>query len=381
MIAAMFAFHGGLATRRGNEMSRPQALFTAVNAGTLTGFQQARGTNEYSDAGQLIVAALTVAGIVFALLAAGTAVTRVAGIACSDRKLFLATVIGIAVAAAVGVLALRGPDRSAADAAFDGVSALGGVGLFLGRMPAGNSPVVLVVMVPLVVLGSFGSCAWVDLWESVRRRKACSAHTRTTLSATAIVFLILTVLLVASSSLAWSGRFPSFAEARDTSLNAVRTAAMSRTAAFPFQSLGDLSRPDQWLILLGMLIGGAPGGAGGGLKVTTLAVIVTAAASSLRGSGVRRVLGQALVWVGVYLALVFGTLLILLGTEPQMPGDRLLFLAVGSVGNVGLSHDPVTISDAGLYTLSVVMILGRVAPVLALWWAADLAAVPEVAVD
>ena len=38
-----------------------------------------------------------------------------------------------------------------------------------------------------------------------------------------------------------------------------------------------------------------------------------------------------------------------------MRGDRLLFLAASALGNVGLSHDRVVPSTAGLYVLSATM--------------------------
>jgi Trk-type K+ transport system membrane component len=74
------------------------------------------------------------------------------------------------------------------------------------------------------------------------------------------------------------------------------------------------------------------------------------------------------------------TMMMLLITEPQMPADRLLFLSFSAVGNVGLSHDPLTVSDGGLYVLSASMLAGRIAPVLILWWMATTTAAPEIAV-
>jgi Trk-type K+ transport system membrane component len=48
----------------------------------------------------------------------------------------------------------------------------------------------------------------------------------------------------------------------------------------------------------------------------------------------------ALVWLGGYALLVFATLLALLATNPDQPADRLIFLVVSAVSNVGLSHNP-----------------------------------------
>jgi Trk-type K+ transport system membrane component len=79
-------------------------------------------------------------------------------------------------------------------------------------------------------------------------------------------------------------------------------------------------------------------------------------------------MGIALVWLAMYAGVLLASLLALLMSEPQMPADRLLFLATSALGNVGLSHDPVSVSDVGLAVLSTTMLIGRIAPVLILWW-------------
>ncbi len=65
---------------------------------------------------------------------------------------------------------------------------------------------------------------------------------------------------------------------------------------------------------------------------------------------------------------MFGTLLALLATNPDQPGDRLLFLAVSAASNVGLAHNPVTIVGSGMFVLSGTMLLGRILPLVILWW-------------
>ncbi len=64
-------------------------------------------------------------------------------------------------------------------------------------------------------------------------------------------------------------------------------------------------------------------------------------------------------------------LLLLLWQVPQMPADQLLFLSVSAASNVGLSHDTLSLVLAPLYTLCLVMFLGRIGPVLVLWWMAE----------
>jgi Trk-type K+ transport system membrane component len=56
---------------------------------------------------------------------------------------------------------------------------------------------------------------------------------------------------------------------------------------------------------------------------------------------------------------------------PQVPSDQLLFLSVSAAGNVGLSHDALSLVVGPLFTLSLLMIAGRALPLLVLWWTAE----------
>ena len=129
-----------------------------------------------------------------------------------------------------------------------------------------------------------------------------------------------------------------------------------------------------------MLVGASPGGTGGGLKSTTLAELFRGVRRTLRGESPGRPFGIAMVWVGTYLGLVLVSVLALASTEKQLPGDRVLFLTVSALSNVGLSHDPVALTIPGAYFLSAMMLAGRMTPLLILWWMADTAQGAEVAV-
>ena len=91
------------------------------------------------------------------------------------------------------------------------------------------------------------------------------------------------------------------------------------------------------------------------------------------GDAPGRVFVAALAWIGAYGSLVFAGTVGLLATEPGQPADRLLFLVVSAASNVGLSQNPVSTTGNGLFILSAVMLLGRVLPLAALWWAVAVA--------
>src|SRR5687767_11250624 len=65
---------------RGNEMSRDRAIFTVLNAVTLTGFQQTTSVGDYRWPGQAMVLVLIVGGSLFTMIAGGVAVARIAGL-------------------------------------------------------------------------------------------------------------------------------------------------------------------------------------------------------------------------------------------------------------------------------------------------------------
>jgi trk system potassium uptake protein TrkH len=132
--------------------------------------------------------------------------------------------------------------------------------------------------------------------------------------------------------------------------------------------------------MLLMAIGAGPAGTGGGLKTTTAYELVRGAYRALRARPVSRVFGFAMMWLGIYALLVLSTTIVLVSTEPQLAADQILFTAISAVSNVGLSYAPISITGDGLYALSISMMLGRIVPLVILWWAALTAHDADVAV-
>jgi Trk-type K+ transport system membrane component len=132
-------------------------------------------------------------------------------------------------------------------------------------------------------------------------------------------------------------------------------------------------RPGHWVLMLLMAVGGVSGAAAGGIKLTTLWAIFTGTRTTLRGGAPGRVFSIALLWIAIYGLLAFVTVLCLLATEPGQPGDRLLFLVISAVSNVGLAQNPVSIVKEGMFVLCVAMLLGRILPLAILWWVVEVA--------
>jgi trk system potassium uptake protein TrkH len=370
-------FRSGAATVKGNDLSPQRALFAAVNAATLTGFQERTSLNEYTPAGQWLTLGLTLTGIWFSFIAGGMAVVRIARLGFSDARIVLWSLGTTALVAFIGGPMLLGDGRGLFAATFDALSAFGNSGLYAGRLLGDGAWQSHLVLLPLALIGGLGLPVIMELWERSRGRggEGLSPHTQSVLAWTAGVYIVAALLLLA---LQWPDN--SFIAWRHTLATVSREVINARSAGFPFDFATYWPRVVQWVTIGLMIIGAAPAGTGGGVKVTTLGVITAGTRDALRDRSAGRLFGIALVWLAVYILMLGVALLVLLTTEPQMPGDRLLFLAASALGNVGISHDPIALSQAGWYALSATMLAGRVAPVLMLWWVVDTAPSAEIAV-
>jgi Trk-type K+ transport system membrane component len=119
-----------------------------------------------------------------------------------------------------------------------------------------------------------------------------------------------------------------------------------------------------------MAVGASSAGTGGGIKITTLAVLFTGLLHTFRRRQPGRLFAVAATWVGIYCLIAFLCLIALLVTQPQLAPDRLLFMSISALSNVGLSKDPISLTGPGLYILSITMLLGRLIPLAILWWTA-----------
>jgi Cation transport protein len=377
LVIGDITFQRATVTAKGNELSRPVSLFVVVNSGTLTGFQQAHRVNDLTDLGQELVFGLIIAGILFTLIAGGTAVLRIARLPHSDWQL-----VAWAIAAII-VLCLLGPTIHLGDtilaSMFAAISAFGNSGLYIGQLPTPNDATTHLLLLPLAVLGGLGLPVLMDLVDRFRNKNksTLSDHSWTVLTWSAAIYIVAMLLLFVM-------QLPPIKSPPHLWLQAIEKSSTqainSRSAGFSFQFATYWPRTVQWTIIALMIIGAASAGTAGGIKLNTLAVLVRGTIDSLSGRAATRALGIALTWTALYAAMLTITMILLLITQPQMAADRLLFLAASALSNVGLSHDPLTVSDAGLYVLSVTMLAGRIAPVLILWWMVETTTAAEIAV-
>ena len=233
----------------------------------------------------------------------------------------------------------------------------------------------------LIILGGIGFPVWWDVLRVIRLkkeekftfRKMCQKlHLHSKLA------LMLTILLVAGGTF-----FTLVLEYQNPQTLGLLSFPEKLQAAF-FQSVtlrtaGFFTIPQQnfmddstFLFLLLMFVGGSPSGTAGGVKTVTIAVLLLAVLSSVKGkedvevyrrtipdSYVKKAL--AVVGIGLMSMGVFVVLFCLI-----QPGDflNLLFELVSALGTVGLTRGITsTLLPAGKVLIILAMFFGRVGPI------------------
>lgn len=370
-VLAISALHVPGIGITGQELSFRRTVFTAVNATTLTGFQQVVGSSLVgADVLRLV---LTLGGTLFVLIVGGMAVVRIAGMHYTDGQIARAAIVAILAATIGGAAFLFDVDRGGLLAALlQASSAFGNSGVWSGPPPGVMEWRSHAILLPLVFCGAIGLPVLMELFDRFTSGGPLSLHSRSVLvwSAGFYVAGVLAIALfegigaisaAANRPVAW----------RYILALASVFSVDTRSAGLPFDYAMAFSRPAQWMLVALMIVGGASGSAAGGIKITTIREVALGVRDNLLGRRISRVFGVACCWTLIYLIIVILGFLLLLQTEPDIAPDRLLFLAFSATSNAGLSHDPISITGDGLFTLSAMMLLGRLIPLGVLWWIAS----------
>jgi trk system potassium uptake protein TrkH len=240
-----------------------------------------------------------------------------------------------------------------------------------------TSPFTMLVVSALIIVGGIGFVVLADLRARylVRRVRRLGTHTRLVLVTTATLLglgMLLFLLFESGGELA-----PLSGPAR--LLNAFFMSVTARTAGFSTVDYGTASNATLLLTMALMVIGGSPGSTAGGLKTTTLALLLLALWTRLRGRhavsawgrSVREETVQRAAAVAVGGIAVLGLAILLLAiSEPagSSAADRaqflkLIFEAHSAFGTVGLSMGATSeLSTAGRLIVVGLMFVGRVGP-------------------
>lgn len=243
----------------------------------------------------------------------------------------------------------------------------------MGRIEAGSSlitvndsPLVLLTISALIIIGGIGFIVWDDIKENKFNLKKYSFHTKITLSVTAILLLAGTALYYifeANNTLADM----SFGKGL---LNAFFTSTTTRTAGFNSISTGDMTGASKMLTYILMFIGGSSGSTAGGIKTSTFAVICMAVISVIKQSDTcerfgRRVsdeyIRKAVAVFFTNLALVLFASFIISLAQPSLDYYDILFECFSAIGTVGMSTGITPLlSLSSKIVITALMFIGRV---------------------
>jgi trk system potassium uptake protein TrkH len=325
--------------------------------------------------GQATVLFLIVAGSLFSMIAGALAVRRIARLNLHDHQIIIAALVVQAAALFLGTLSLTQSGRSMFDAMLLAASAFGNCGLAPTNLPGPGDFTTHLVILPLTILGGLGLPVLMELRNAAFAQKSLSTHSRTVLTTSAWLYVAGFTLLLALNLLHNGGNLRAAAPASSV------LAIESRTGGLDIAPLASAAPAAQWVLILLMAIGASPAGTGGGLKTTTIAHLLTGTQRILKGQSPGRPLGIALTWLGIYLTMAIAAALLLTYLHDIPEGNAgVLFNAVSALSNVGLSVSELPDTPALLYAYSAIMLVGRLTPVLVLWWMAETTRDADVAI-
>ncbi|EHI73685.1 potassium uptake protein [Streptococcus criceti] len=237
-----------------------------------------------------------------------------------------------------------------------------------------------------IISGGLGFRNWMALIDLAKSWFKASPHklgllkrnltiqTRLVLTTTAIILLIGTLL-------AWileqdnPGTIGSLSFYHQVLVSFFQTVTM-RTAGFATIDYTKAGNAVNFIFMIQMLIGGAPGGTAGGLKVIVTAITFLIFRSEFLGqtrvSVYNRTIPTRIVKQTLTILIFFFVILIigyicLLEFEPNISPFRLFFEACSALATVGVSMDVTShLSTAGRWVIMALMFFGRVGPITVL---------------
>ncbi|WP_410768677.1 TrkH family potassium uptake protein [Fontibacillus sp. BL9] len=242
-------------------------------------------------------------------------------------------------------------------------------GKFSGLAEYGSDPFVNIVVMILIVLGGIGFIVISDLLHYSRTRKL-SLHTKVVLSMSALLIVGGALMMFALElnnpdtlkPLGWGDRV----------MSSFFHSISSRSGGVTTLSMADMELSTQFLFILLMFIGAAPGSTGGGIKVTVFAILLGAMYAMIRGredivffrrrlskGSIMRAITQT--WLALFLVIFAAMIMSVIEDREFLP---LLFETTSAFATAGLSLDLTPrLTDISKAVLCIVMFLGRVGPV------------------
>ena len=378
------------------------ALFTATSAVTVTGLVVRETSTYWTTSGQIIIAGIIfVGGLGFMTLATFAIVLIGQQVSLSQRLLiqesFGGEMMGVGhgglVRLAVGIVAfavasqilafailaarfwsLYPPGEAMMQAMFQAVSAFNNAGFIIFPQEEGlaafqTDGVVIGVTAFMIFLGAISYGVLFDVARN-RRFRLFGLTTKLVLALTAVMILLgVAVFMVFEyRNPETLGNMPLGQKIATSFFESIS----GRTAGFSTLDYAETGQATNFMMTGLMFIGGASASVAGGMKINTLAVVLVAVFSTLRGRNTSSAFGReiparqvrsALVIGAIATAIVFVVIVSLSITDGAFDFLDLFFEGVSAFGTVGLSTGITSaLSQWGQLILIMAMFVGRVGP-------------------
>ena len=398
-----------------------EALFTATSAITVTGLSIIDIGVDLTAFGQVVLALMILTGglglmaittFLQGFVMHGTALRRrldrgqtldefgVGGVGSTFRAIILTALVVILLGALVlynyGFDDIPNRGERLWAAVFHSISAYNnaGFGLWSDSLERYNAnPVVNGVVMVLIITGGLGWRVTSDLatqgFRRGRGRRRLSLHSRLVLRTS---FLLIGFGTLGLAMTEWLNKGGVFIEMTwsERWMTALFESVTARTAGFTTVplSLENITESGLLLLMTLMFIGASPGGTGGGIKTTTVAALMAATRSTLRGREAvvirNREIADKVVLraVGITVAslLFVLTMALLISVSSNLNGEdsftflEMLFTCISAFSTVGLDLGVTAeLSRFGQAVLLLGMFVGRLGILLllsAIWEAA-----------
>lgn len=244
---------------------------------------------------------------------------------------------------------------------------------FISLTNYNGSPIVIIVITFLIIIGGLGFIVWADLLD-YRKTKKLMLHSRVVLLMTALLIVSGTVMFLVCE---WYNPATLLDMPLGEKLSAAYFQSVStRTAGFNTIDITQMFPVTKTFTMVLMFIGAAPGSTGGGIKVTTISVVVATVISVIRGREdtiiMKRKVAKNTVYKSLAIVMLAGLLVIIAGSVVyfSMPLSTLetgidsMFEAVSAFATVGLSSGVTALANIpSKLVLTLTMFTGRVGPI------------------
>ena len=374
------------------------ALFTATSAVTVTGLVIQETSTYWTRTGQvMILGMMFVGGLGFMTIATFLLILIGQRVTLSQRLLvreslgvdhmggLVRLTVGIVLVSVVIQMAgfvalvirfsfLYPPAEAVWQAVFHAVSGFNNAGFIAlseenGLAHFRSDGVVLGTIGVLIILGAISFWVMVDVVR-VRRFSLFALTTKLVLVLTATLVVVGTAVFLASeyTNPATLGSL-SVGQKLSTS---VFESVSGRTAGFTTINYDETEQHTNFFLTALMFVGGASGSVAGGIKVNTMAVVMAAVLSTMRGRTnavafgreiPRPLVQRAMVIGAISITFVFIVAMLLTFSQTGFDFIDLLFEAVSAFGTVGLSTGlTAEVSQWGQAIIVGTMFIGRLGP-------------------